>query len=167
MGEANGEGIGLIGAWVVAEAEEGTGHKGDLFFAGGASTGGGFFNQLGRIFVDGEAPACGGEKGNAPGGSEDDGGAGVLDVDDQLDGEFLRGVACDEFLQAVMDFEEAGWGGAGGGVSNGTGVHDNGFFCGAFENGVAGGSEGGVEGEDAHAASVPSRGKLSREPRGA
>ena len=89
VGEADGEGVGLVRSRVVAQTEKGTGHESDLIFFGGALAGGGFFDQLWRIFVDGETPAGGGEEGRSPGGSEDDGGPGVLDVDDEFDGEGL------------------------------------------------------------------------------
>ena len=82
VGEADGKGIGFIGPWVMEKSEKGAGHESDLFFAGGASSGSRFFDEFGRVFMDGESTSGGGEKGDSAGGSEDDGGAGILHIDD-------------------------------------------------------------------------------------
>ena len=165
MGETNGEGVRLVGCGIVAETEEGAGHKGDLLFFGGAFARGRFFDQLRRVFMDGEATPGGGEEGGSSGGPEDDGGAGVLDVDDQFDGEGLGGVLEDKIVQAVVNLNQAFVGGAGSRVFDGTGGQDDRFFGGALKDGVAGGTEGGVESEDPHRGIVPSGGDLSREGR--
>jgi hypothetical protein len=82
VGEADGKGIGFIGSWVTEKSEKGAGHESDLFFASGASSGGRFFDEFGRVFMDGESTSSGGEKGDSAGGSEDDGGASILYIDD-------------------------------------------------------------------------------------
>ena len=82
MGETDGEGIGFIGFWIMEKTEEGAGHKCDLFFAGASFSGGCFFNEFGWVLVDDEACPGGNEKGNAACASEDDGGAGILHIDD-------------------------------------------------------------------------------------
>jgi hypothetical protein len=87
VGEADGEGIGFIGGGVVAKTEQGTRHEGDLLFFCSAFSGGGFLNEFRRIFVDGESASGGGEEGDTPSGAEDDGGAGVLNIDDEFNGE--------------------------------------------------------------------------------
>ena len=46
--------------------------------------------------MDGEATSGGCEKGDSTGGSEDDSGSGVLDVDDKFDGEGFGRVFGDE-----------------------------------------------------------------------
>ena len=165
MGEADGEGVRLVGCGIVAETKEGAGHEGDLLFFGGAFAGGGFFDQLRRIFVDGEAPAGGGEEGGSPSGSEDDGGAGVLDVDDEFDGESFGGMLLDQVVEAVVDFDQTFIGSSGGGVFDGAGGQNHGFFGGPFEDGVPGGTERGVESKDPHGGIVPCGGDLSREGR--
>jgi len=159
MGEADGEGVGLVGRGVVAKAEKGAGHEGDLLLAGSAFAGGGFFDELRRVFVDGEAGAGGGEEGGSAGGAEDYGSAGVLDVDDQLDGEGGGGVVANEGLDLVVDFDEAGVGMAGGGVFDRTGGEHDRFFGRALQDGKAGGPEGGVEREDPHGGDRAKRGK--------
>lgn len=163
MGEADGEGIGFIGQGVVAQTKESTGHKGDLFFSGGAFAGGRFFYKFGGIFMNGEPASGGGEEGDPAGGTQDHGGAGVLDVDNEFDGKGGRSVLGDEFGEAIVDFDEAIVGGAGGGIFNCAGDEDRGFFSRAFENGVTGGPKGGVKGENTHRWSVPRRVELSRE----
>ncbi len=65
-----------------------------------------------------------------------------------------------------MNFDQAILGGSGGGIFNGTGGEDSGFFGRAFENGVTGGAEGGVESQNAHWKSVPHGVRLSREAHG-
>ena len=62
-----------------------------------------------------------------------------------------------------MNFDQAVLGGARSGIFNGARGEDSGFFGCAFEDGVTGGTEGGVESKDAHWKSVPSGVKLSRE----
>ena len=71
--------------------------------------------------MDGEAPAGGGEEGGSPGGAKDDSGAGVLDVDDEFDGESLGRMLLDEVVQAVVNLDQALVGGAGGGIFDGAG----------------------------------------------
>ena len=166
MGEAHGEGVGLIRGGVVAQTKEGTGHKSDLLFFGGPFAGGGFFDELGRIFVNGEAASSSGEKGGTAGGPKDDGGAGVLDIDDQFDGQGGGRVLGDDFGEAVVNFEQAILGWARGGIFNRAGGKDSGFFGRALENGVTSGTKGGVESENAHGESVPNRVGLSREGSG-
>ena len=68
-------------------------------------------------------------------------------------------------MQAVVDFDQTFMGGAGGGVFDGAGGQNHGFFGGAFEDGIAGGTKRGVESKDPHIESVPSRTDLSREGR--
>ncbi len=166
MGQAHGEGVGLIGKGVVAQAKEGAGHEGDLLFFGSSFSGGGFFNKFGWVFVNGEAAPSSGEESGTPGGAEDDGGAGVLDIDDQFDGQGGGRVLGDDFGEAVVNFEQAILGGARGGIFNRAGGKDSGFFGRALENGVPGGTKGGVESENAHGESVPNRVGLSREGSG-
>ena len=166
MSKANRQSVGLIGGGVMAQAKEGAGHKGDLLFFGGPFAGGGFFDQLGGVLVDGETASGGGEEGGTPGGPEDDSGAGVLDIDDQFDGEGGRAVLRDEFGQAVVDFDQAILRGAGSGIFNRARSKNGRFFGRALEDGVPGGAEGGVESEDRHERSVPSGVKLSREANG-
>ena len=165
MGQSDGEGVGLVGTGVVAEPEERPGHEGHLFLFGGPSPGGGFFDQLGWVFVDGESPAGGGEEGRSPGGPEDDGGAGILDIDDQFDGKGPGGMLPDELLQTVVNLDETFMGGAGGGVFDRAGGQNDGFFGRSLQHGITGGPEGGVEGEDSHGKIVPIGVNLSREGR--
>ena len=65
-----------------------------------------------------------------------------------------------------MNFDQAILGGTRSGIFNGAGGEDSGFFGRAFEDGVTGGTERGVESKDAHGKSVPSGVKLSREADG-
>jgi hypothetical protein len=88
-----------------------------------------------------------------------------LDIDDEFNGESSWGVLRDKFGEAVVNFDQAILGGAGSGIFNGAGSQDNGFFGGAFQNGIARGTEGGVESEDPHCEIVPSGADLSREGR--
>ena len=165
MGEADGEGIGLVGRGVVAEAEHGPGHEGDLLLAGGAFSGGGFFDELGRVFVNGEAGPGGGEEGSPAGSPQDDSRAGVLDVDDQLDGKGRGGVVANQTLDFVVNFDQAGVGVAGGGVFDGSGGQDDRFLGGPLQHGETGGPERGVDGQDPHGGIVPTGEKMSREGR--
>ena len=87
VGKANSKSVGLIGKGVVAQAKEGAGHEGDLLFFCSSFSCGGFFNKFGWVFMDGEAASGGGEEGDTPSGAEDDGGAGVLNIDDEFNGE--------------------------------------------------------------------------------
>ena len=87
VGKAHGESIGFIGKGVVAQTKEGASHEGDLLFFCGAFSCGGFFNEFGWIFVDGEAAPGSSEQSHTPGCAEDDSGSGVLDVDDKFNGE--------------------------------------------------------------------------------
>jgi hypothetical protein len=165
VGEADGEGVRLVRCGIVPETEEGSGHKSDLFFFGGTFAGGGFFDQLRRIFVDGKATPGSSEEGGSTGGSQDDGGAGVLDVDDEFDGEDFGRVLSDEVVQAVVDFDQAFMRRAGGGVFDRARGQDDGFFGGSFEDGVTGGTERRVESKDPHSGIVPTGADLSREGR--
>ena len=166
VGKANSESVGLIGKGVVAQAKEGAGHEGDLLFFCGAFSCGGFFNKFGWVFVDGEAAPGSGEQSRTPGGTEDDSGARVLDIDDEFNGESSWGVLRDKFGETVVNFDQAILRGAGSGIFNGAGSEDSGFFGRAIENGVTGATEGGVDSQDAHGKSVPSGVKLSREADG-
>ena len=65
-----------------------------------------------------------------------------------------------------MNFDQAILRGAGSGIFNRAGGEDSGFFGRAFENGVTGATEGGVDSQNAHGKSVPSGVKLSREADG-
>ena len=65
-----------------------------------------------------------------------------------------------------MNFDQAILGGARSGIFNGAGGEDSGFFGRAFENGVTGATERGVDSQNAHGKSVPSGVKLSREADG-
>jgi len=64
-----------------------------------------------------------------------------------------------------MDFDQTFMGSSGGGVFDGAGGQNHGFFRGAFEDGIPGGTERGVESEDPHGGIVPSGADLSREGR--
>ena len=56
--------------------------------------------------MDGEAASGGCEKGDSTGRSEDDGGSGVLDVDDEFDGEGFGRVFRDEVGETVVNFDQ-------------------------------------------------------------
>ena len=165
MGETDGEGIGLVRGGIMAEAEKCAGHEGDLLLPSTTFAGGGFFDEFGRIFVDREAGAGGGEEGGPPGGTEGDGGAGVLDVNDQLDGEGFGGVGLDQLRQAVVNLHQTGGGWAGGGDLDGAGGQDHRFFGRALQDGEAGAPKGGVDGQNSHGGIVPTGKKMSRERR--
>jgi hypothetical protein len=93
---------------------------------------------------------CGSDEGSGAGGSHSDGGLVRLDEDDSLDGDFV-GL---EFLNDVGEVGANGGEGTGLGDRFGDGNHvecENGRLAGiALEHGVAGVSDGGVDGEDAH-----------------
>ena len=72
----------------------------------------------------------------------------------------------DEIVQAVVNLDQAFVGGAGGGVFDGAGGHDDRFFGGAFEDGVSCGPQGWVESQDSHKKSVPTGARMSREADG-
>ena len=121
VGKANSESVGLIGKGVVAQAEEGAGHEGDLLFFCSAFSCGGFFNKFGWVFVNGEASSGGGEQGCAPGGPEDDSGPSVLDIDDEFNGERSWGVLRNKFGETVVNFDQAILRGSGSRIFNGAG----------------------------------------------
>ena len=150
----------------MAQAKEGAGHEGDLLFFCSALSCGGFFNKFGWVFVDGEAASGSGKQSHAPGGTQDDSGARVLDIDDEFNGESSWVVLRDKFREAVVNFDQAILGGARSGIFNGAGSEDSGFFGRAFEDGVTGATEGRVDSQNAHGKSVPSGVKLSREAEG-
>jgi hypothetical protein len=164
VSEANGKGIGLIGCGVMTKSKERPGHEGNLFLFCGAFSRGGFFDEFGRIFMDGEPRPSGSEEGGSASGSEDDGGSGVLDVDDEFDGEGFGGVLGNQFGEVIVNFDQAVLRGTGSRVFDCAGGQNNGFFCSPFKDGVAGSPEGGVESEDPHGKRVPSGVKLSRKP---
>jgi hypothetical protein len=128
VGKANSESIGFIGKGVVAQAEEGAGHKGDLLFFCSAFSCGGFLNEFRWIFVDGEPTPGSGEQSRTPGCAEYDSGSGVLDVDDKFNGESSWGVLRDKFGETVVNFDQAILGGARSGIFNRAGSEDSGFF---------------------------------------
>lgn len=73
-----------------------------------------------------------------------------LDVDDAFDGDFVRLIGFDDGREVGVD------GGEGGGLDDFLGDgddvegEDRGFARIAFEDGVAGVADGGVDGEDSH-----------------
>jgi len=167
VSEANGKGIGFIGCGVMTKSEERPGHEGNLLLFCSAFPCGGFFDQFWRIFVDGKSRPGGSEQGDSPGSSEDDGGSGVLDVDDEFDGEGFGGVPRNQFREVIVNFDQAVLRGTGSRIFDRAGFENNRFFCSPLKDGVAGGPEGGVESEDPHGKRVPSGVKLSRKPVGA
>jgi hypothetical protein len=145
VGEADGEGIRLVRGGVVTKPEEGTGHEGDLLFFCGAFSGGGFFHEFWGIFVDGEATSGGCEKGDSTSGSENDGGSGVLDVDDEFDGEGFGRVFGDKIGETVVNFDQTFLGWTGGWIFDGARGENERLFGRAFKDGVTGSPKGGVE----------------------
>ena len=82
--------------------------------------------------MDGQTASGSGKQSHTPGGTQDDSGARVLDIDDEFNGESSWGVLRDKFGEAVVNFDQAILGGAGSGIFNRAGSENSGFFGRAF-----------------------------------
>ena len=110
--------------------------------------------------MDGEATSGSCEKGDSTSGSENDGGSGVLDVDDEFDGEGFGRVFGDEVGETVVNFDQTLLRWAGGWIFDGAGGENERLFGGAFKDGVTGSPKGGVESQDSHGKKRAKRGSI-------
>lgn len=78
--------------------------------------------------MNGQAAPGSGEQSRTSGGTQDDSGARVLDIDDEFNGESSWGVLRDKFGETVVNFDQAILRGSGSGIFNRAGSENSGFF---------------------------------------
>ena len=93
-------------------------------------------------------------------GSENDGGSGVLDVDDEFDGEGFGRVFGDKVGETVVNLDQTLLGWTGGWIFDGTRGENERLFGRAFKDGVTGSPKGGVESQDSHGKKRAKRGSI-------
>ena len=154
VGHGNGQGIGRIGRGIFPKSEENPHHERHLVFLGAAMACGGFFDEFGRIFGDGQSSSCHGHQCSAAGRTHDDRGSRALYVDDFFDGGGFRTEFKNKFTQLLIDLMKAEFWRAGRGIGDRAVGQGHSLIASGIDHRIAGASDGGIDAENTHGRNV-------------